>query len=99
MIQSQLLVEIRTFNQPFPKSEELPTITIYHDAQDNYFLAMKMDMIRNAVLGMVPHLGTNCRYPLLFSVRLLSGTENDAIVASISSSKRRKRQSKVNTQP
>ncbi|WP_036486988.1 hypothetical protein [Myxosarcina sp. GI1] len=101
MIQPQLLVEIRTFNQPFPESEDIPTITIYHDSHDNYFMSSGIEEIKNAVLRIVPHLGTNCRHPLLFSVRLLPGTETDAIVASMSyssSSKPRKRQSKFNKQ-
>ena len=94
-----LMVEIKTIDNSELSLEELPTITIYQDSQDNYFLAMEIDRIKNAVLGMVPHLGTNCRYPLLFSVRLLPGTESDAVVASKTSSKRRKRRSKFNTQP
>ncbi len=99
MIQSQLLVEIRTFNQSFPESEDIPTITIYHDSHDNYFMSSGIEEIKNAVLRIVPHLGTNCRYPLLFSVRLLPGTESDAVVASKTSSKRRRRRSRFNTQP
>ena len=96
MVQSQLLVEIRTFNQPFPESDDIPSITIYHDSHDNYFMSSGIEEIKNAVLGMVPHLGTNCRYPLLFSVRLLPRTESDAIDSSVSSSKPRRRRSKFN---
>ena len=97
MTQLQYLsIEVKTLANPDVDPETLPTITIYQDSQDNCFLAMEIDTIKNAVLGMVPHLGTNCRYPLLFSVRLLPGTETDALLASISSSKGRKRRSKFN---
>ncbi len=100
MTQLQFLsIEIKTLANPDVNPETLPTITIYQDPQDHYFLAMEIDTIKNAVLGMVPHLGTNCRYPLLFSVRLLPGTETDAVVASKTSSKRRRRRSRFNTQP
>ncbi|WP_216595681.1 hypothetical protein [Myxosarcina sp. GI1] len=94
-----LLLEVKTIDNSDVDHETLPTITIYQDSQDNYFLAMEIDTIKRAVLGMVPHLGTNCRYPLLFSVRLLPGTETDSVVASKTSSKRRRRRSRFNTQP
>ncbi|WP_156114227.1 hypothetical protein [Myxosarcina sp. GI1] len=90
MTQPQLLaVEIRTIQNPDIDFETLPTITIYHDSQDNYFPSTEIKEIENAVLGMVPHLDTSCRYLLLFSVRLLPGTETDAILTSIASSRPR----------
>ncbi|WP_036487462.1 hypothetical protein [Myxosarcina sp. GI1] len=100
MSQLQFLsIEVKTLANPDVDLEALPTITIYHDSQNNYFLTLDLEKLKDAVLGMVPHLGTNCRYPLLFSVRLLPRTESDAIDSSVSSSKPRKRRSKFNTQP
>ncbi|WP_036486556.1 hypothetical protein [Myxosarcina sp. GI1] len=94
-----LSIEVKTLANPDVDLKTLPTITIYHDSQNNYFLTLDPEKLKDAVLGMVPHLGTNCRYPLLFSVRLLPGTETDSVVASKTSSKRRRRRSRVNTQP
>ncbi|WP_036486820.1 hypothetical protein [Myxosarcina sp. GI1] len=94
MTQKLLMVEIRTLQNPDIDIETLPTITIYHDSQDNYFMSSGIEEIKNAVEGMMPHLGTNCRQSLFFAVEIVRGNELYAFLDSLSSFKGRKRASK-----
>lgn len=91
MTRQLLMIEIKTIENSDISIDALPTITIYQDSQNNYFLSTGIEEIKNAVLGMLPHLNTNCRHLLLFSVRLLPGSKTDAYLNSLNSSNDRKR--------
>ena len=78
-----LCVEIRTTELASVDDEQLPTLTIFVDHQDNYNLATGVEEIKTAILSMIPHLGSNCRYPLMFQVQLIPGSNHDASLFSL----------------
>ena len=41
----------------------IPTITIYVDEYRSYHFAKGVEEIKIAILGMIPHLGSNYRHP------------------------------------
>jgi hypothetical protein len=77
-----LCVEIKTIesslNNPAPDS----TLTIFCDPQNNCFVGSDLDQVKTAILGAIPHLGTNFRYPLFFNLQIKSGDQLDALMAS-----------------
>ena len=97
MTQSQLLcVEIRTVSQNEIELQDFPLMTIFVDSNSNYNFATGVEEIKTAIASMIPHLGTNCRYPLMFRVQLVSGSDLDASLFSLAhyntpSRKRRRR--------
>jgi hypothetical protein len=65
--------------------ESIPIITIMQDTHNNYFFATGIDLIKSAILGTIPHLDSNYRYPLLFQIQIIPGNRADALMASIES--------------
>ena len=85
MTQQYLLsLEVRTLEQSEFDADDLLPMTIFCNADNNYFLATGVEDIRRAILGLIPHLGSNCRQSLSFSVRVLPGEAIDALLYSIS---------------
>jgi hypothetical protein len=78
-----ICVEIKTIeaslNNPAPDS----TLTIFCDPQNNCFVGSDLDQVKTAILGAIPHLGTNFRYPLFFNLQIKSGDRTDALINSI----------------
>jgi hypothetical protein len=77
-----LSLEIRTQASPPTELELLPSITIMQDTQDNYFFATGIELIKLAILGTIPHLDSNYRYPLSFQLQIVPGDRFDALIAS-----------------
>ena len=67
-------------------SQSVPIIKMYLDELGNYQFATGIEEIKRAILGIIPHLGSNYRHPLLFDVQILPGGRIDAYFASIDSS-------------
>lgn len=85
MSQHFLSLEIRTQASPPMELESIPIITIMQDTHNNYFFATSIDLIKSAILGTIPHLDSNYRYPLLFQIQIIPGNRADALMASIES--------------
>ena len=83
MTQTYLLsVEIKTIKPNLNDLEAHSTLTIFCNSQDQCFIAKGLDEIKTAIIGAIPHLGTNSRHPLLFDVQILPGDKTDALIAS-----------------
>jgi hypothetical protein len=79
-----LSLEIRTqASTPPIELEVLPIITIMQDTHNNYFFATGIDPIKSAILGTIPHLDSNYRYPLLFQIQIIPGDRTDTLIATI----------------
>ena len=83
MTQTYLLsIEIRTIEPSLNNRDPDSVVTIFCDPQDNCFIGSSLDQIKTAILGAIPHLGTNFRHPLFFNVQILPGDQTDALIAS-----------------
>ena len=85
-----LIVEIKTVESDVYDDSQLHSLTIYQDSNSCY-LAKGIEVIKSAILSVIPRLGSNYKHPLLFDVQVLPGDGTDAIVASTERSPKRKR--------
>ena len=81
--QHLISLEVRTLqpldpNDPHP--QYFPTITIFQDEENNYFLASGLLEVKTAILNSIPHFYSDHLFPLFFYVRILPGTETDAFL-------------------
>jgi hypothetical protein len=84
MTQTHLLsVEIKTIDSQSNHLDVPSNLVIFCDPQGNCFIAQGLDQIKAAIIGAIPHLGTNSRHPLLFNVQILPGDHADALIFSI----------------
>ena len=84
MTQTHLLsVEIKTIDSQSITLDAPSNLVIFCDSQDDCCIAQGLDQIKAAIIGAIPHLGTNSRHPLLFNVQILPGNKTDALIASI----------------
>ena len=83
--QHLISLEVRTL-QPLdpndPEPQYFPTITVFQDEENNYFLASGINEIKTTILNSVPHLYSDHLYPLFFSIQILPGTELEAYLYS-----------------
>ena len=63
----------------------IPTIKIYVDEYRNYHFATGIEEVKQAIVDIIPHLGSNYRHPILFDVQIFPGDEIDAYLNSIGS--------------
>jgi hypothetical protein len=96
-----LSIEIRTIEPSLNNRDPDSVVTIFCDSQDNCFIGSSLEQVKTAILGAIPHLGTNFRHPLFFNVQILPGNQTDALIASIEHQKtkrtgRRFRQTRIN---
>ena len=77
-----LSIEIRTIEPSSNNLDPDSVITIYCDRHNNCFIGSSLDQIKTAIIGTIPHLGTNFRHPLFFNVQILPGDKLDALIAS-----------------
>ena len=85
-----LQVEIKAFEFTQDDLDKRPTIFILCDRQDNCYIATGIKEIKTAIIGAIPHLGSNYRHPLLFDVQILPGEEMDAYLTSVKNRRFRK---------
>ena len=78
-----LSVEIKTFEYQSDQLEAPYNLVIFCNPQGNCFIAQGLDQITTAIIGTIPHLGTNSRHSLLFNVQILPGDQSDALISSI----------------
>ncbi|MBW4532522.1 MAG: hypothetical protein KME09_01150 [Pleurocapsa minor HA4230-MV1] len=95
-----LSVEIRTIEPQSDHHQADSTLTIFCD-KHNCCIATGLEQIKAAIIGTIPHLGTNSRHPLLFSVQIKPGNGIDALLDSIEHRQallpgRRLRQTRIN---
>jgi hypothetical protein len=86
-----LVVEFRTIKNPDINLDSLPTMNLFQDSQNNYFLATGIDEIKTAILGRIPQLGTHPHQSLLFTIQIVPGNKLEAYLDSLKSCKNRKR--------
>ncbi|MGL5938859.1 MAG: hypothetical protein ACRC2S_00500 [Waterburya sp.] len=63
--------------------ERFPTITIFEDEQNNYFLATPLAEIETAIINLIPELGNSALSNLTLSISILTGNGEDAYLFSI----------------
>ena len=88
MPQSPLLsIEIRA-SKPLessdPEFDQLPTITIFKDENNNYFLGSGLQEMEAVILTMISYFNTTSHlYSPLFRIQILPGSELDAFLYQV----------------
>ncbi|WP_026102221.1 hypothetical protein [Pleurocapsa sp. PCC 7319] len=82
-----LSIEIRA-SEPLessdPEFDQLPTITIFKDENNNYFLASGFKEIETVILAMISYFNaTSHLYSPLFRIQILPGSELDAFLYKV----------------
>lgn len=75
-------IEIRTIEPSLNNPLADSVVTIFCDPQNNCFIGSSLDQVKTAIIGAIPHLGTNFRHPFFFNVQILPGDKLDALIAS-----------------
>ncbi|MGL5835607.1 MAG: hypothetical protein ACRC1Z_20605 [Waterburya sp.] len=76
-----LSVQLRTFEAAESENlEQFPTITIFCDEQNNYFLATPLTEIETAIVNLIGLLDDNPRSALIFSVEIIPGSQEKAFL-------------------
>ena len=88
MIPTPLLsIEIRA-SKPLessdPEFDQIPTITIFRDENNNYFLGSGLLEIESIILTMIGYFNTTSHlYSPLFRIQILSGSELNAYLYKV----------------
>ena len=88
MTQTPLLsIEIRA-SEPLessdPEFDQLPTITIFRDEDNNYFLGSGLPEMEAVILAMISYFNTTSHlYSPLFRIQIISGSELDAFLYQV----------------
>ena len=82
-----LSIEIRA-SKPLessdPEFDQIPTITIFRDEQNNYFLASGLREIEAIILAMIGYFNTTSHlYSPLFRIQILPGSELNAFLYKV----------------
>ncbi len=76
-----LSIEIRTIEPSDPEFQEFPTITIFQDENNNYFLGSGLQEIETIILAMISYFNTTSYlYSPLFRIQILKGSKLDAFL-------------------
>ena len=89
--QQILVVKIETVDRASINTEQVQGIIAYKNQGDRYFLSTGIERVKTAMTEALPYLGKNYHTCLLFDVRVLSGNEADAVVASIEMLRRQRK--------